>query len=186
MSEAPKILVAGVGNIFFGDDAFGVEVAQRMLQRKSLDGATVIDFGIRGLDLTYALLDGCDAAIIVDAAPRGQVPGTVFVIEPDMSGDAPSTDDPPEMNLMIETHGMDPAKVLRLVSAMGGRCRQVLVVGCEPTPLENEDEMQMGLSPPVAAAVDRVIEVVESLISHIRHETCTLSSSQQGDVPCPP
>src|SRR2546428_8240900 len=79
----PRLLVAGVGNIFLGDDAFGVEVAQRLLRRPQPEGVRVVDFGIRGLDLTYALLDGCDVAVLIDAVPRGQPPGTLYVIEPD-------------------------------------------------------------------------------------------------------
>ena len=80
-----SILVACVGNIFNGDDAFGVEVARRLSQATLPDGARVIDFGIRGIDLTYALMDGYDAVILVDAAQRGEAPGVVSVVEPDPS-----------------------------------------------------------------------------------------------------
>src|SRR4051812_4881918 len=100
---ARRVLIAGVGNIFLGDDAFGVEVAQRLLRRPAREGVKVIDFGIRGLDLTYALLDGWDAVIIVDAASRGQPPGTLFVIEPDPDSAAGA----PGAGL-ADTHGLDP------------------------------------------------------------------------------
>lgn len=160
----PRILIAGIGNIFLGDDAFGVEVAARLAQRSLPEGVRVIDFGIRGLDLTYALLDGCDVAILVDAAPRGSPPGTLYVIQPEPLVDG----EPTPGELMIQTHGMDPARVLRLVAAMGGRLHNLLVVACEPTPLDSEDDMQMGLSPPVQAAVDEAIPLIEKLITDIR------------------
>lgn len=79
------ILVAGVGNIFNGDDAFGVEVVRRLAQRKLPDGVRAIDFGIRGIDLTYALLDGYGALVLVDTAQRGELPGTISIVEPDLA-----------------------------------------------------------------------------------------------------
>src|ERR1700734_1751902 len=96
----PRILIAGIGNIFLGDDAFGSEVARRLAARPMPDGVKVVDFGIRGFDLTYALLDGSDATILVDATPRGGPPGTLYVIEPD-PGEAR---EPEEADLLIQTH----------------------------------------------------------------------------------
>jgi hydrogenase maturation protease len=154
----PRILVAGVGNVFLGDDAFGIEVAQRLARRPLPDGVRVVDFGIRGLDLAYALLDGYEAAILVDAVPRGGRPGTLYVLEP-----APSEDVAPA----VEGHNLDPAAVLRLAAAMGGRVGRLLVLGCEPTPLDAADEMRMGLSEPVQAAVDEAIPLVESLVGQL-------------------
>src|SRR5580658_7980152 len=110
----PPILIAGVGNIFLGDDAFGVEVVRRLAQRELPPEVRVVDFGIRGLDLTYALLDGYETVILVDATPRGGPPGTLYVLEPTQEGFS-ETDTP-----LIQTHGMDPVKVLRLVAALGG------------------------------------------------------------------
>src|SRR3954453_4709901 len=123
----PRVLIAGVGNIFLGDDAFGVEVAPRLARGALPDGVQVVDFGIRGLDLAYALLDGYEAVILVDAAPRGGLPGTLYVIEPDCEPQAET----PGAGLM-EAHGMDPVKVLRLVDSMGGKVDRLVVVGCEP------------------------------------------------------
>jgi hydrogenase maturation protease len=80
-----KILVAGVGNIFLGDDGFGVEVALSLSKRQLPESVTVKDFGIRGFDLAYALLDPWDAVIIVDALPRGEAAGTLYVVEPDLA-----------------------------------------------------------------------------------------------------
>lgn len=155
-----SILVACVGNIFNGDDAFGVEVARRLSQAKLPDGARVIDFGIRGIDLTYALMDGYDAVILVDAAQRGQAPGVVSVVEPDLNeaGDSTTPED-----LALSPHELDPTKVLRLASALGGSCRRVLLVACEPLTLGGEEGV-MGLSEPVTAAVAVAVETVEELI----------------------
>jgi hydrogenase maturation protease len=159
------ILVAGIGNIFNGDDAFGVEVAQRLMRRALPDGVKVVDFGIRGIDLTYALLDSYDAAILIDAAALGEAPGTVSVIEPDPNAsDASSPED-----LALSAHDLDPAKVLRLVAALGGTCERVLLVACEPLTLGGEDGV-MGLSAPVAGAIEAAVETVETLIGELMSE----------------
>jgi len=158
--STPRILVAGVGNIFLGDDAFGVEVVRRLAQRPLPASVRVVDFGIRGLDLAYALLDGYDGVVLVDAAPRGGPPGALYVIEPDAAA--------AEAGAAVEPHGMDPVKVLRLAAAMGGRVGRLLVVGCEPAaPAETVEEMQAGLSGPVAAAVDEAVRLVESLVAQL-------------------
>ncbi len=101
------ILIAGIGNIFKGDDAFGVEVVARLARRRLPDGVKVVDFGIRGIDLTYALLDGYGAAVLIDTMRHGEMPGTVSVIEPE-----PASDDDPA-DLTLSPHDLDPAKVLR-------------------------------------------------------------------------
>jgi hydrogenase maturation protease len=153
-----SVLVAGIGNIFLGDDAFGVEVAQRLARGCLPDGVRVVDFGIRGFDLAHALLEEPDASVVlVDATPRGGEPGTLYVIEPSLEDAAAAS---------IETHAMDPIKVLRLARSLGARPRRVLVVGCEPTPLDEDalDAGVMGLSQPVAAAIDPAVQLVESLI----------------------
>ena len=158
-----RILVAGIGNIFMGDDAFGVEVAQRLAKRSLPDGVRVVDFGIRGIDLTYALLEGYDAVILIDTAQLGAPPGTVRIVVPELQLHEPL---PPE-GLLIEPHDLDPAKVLRLAATLGNSCRRILLVACEPATLGNEDADAMGLSPAVAAAVDEAIAVVEKLIGEM-------------------
>jgi hydrogenase maturation protease len=155
-----QILVAGIGNIFMGDDAFGVEVAQRLAKRSHPDGVKVVDFGIRGIDLTYALLDGYDAVILIDTAQLGAPPGTVRIVVPEVDLREPLA---PE-GLLIEPHDLDLAKVLRLAAALGDSCRRILLVACEPATFGNEDADAMGLSPEVAAAVDQAIAVIEKLI----------------------
>src|SRR5271165_3610783 len=106
-----RILIGGIGNIFFGDDAFGVEVARRLSGRPLPEGVRVVDFGIRGLDLAYALLDPYDAVILVDAVPRGGQPGTLYVLEPELD----AVDAPPPM---VEPHALDPWKVLHLAQSL--------------------------------------------------------------------
>lgn len=158
----PHILVAGIGNIFLGDDGFGSEVARRLAGRRQPADVRVVDFGIRGFDLAYALLDGYETTIFLDATPRGGEPGTLYTIEPDLSGLAT----PDAQPAMVDAHGMDPMKVLAMVKAMGGEFKRILLVGCEPATLGPE-EGQMGLSQPVAAAVEAAVHLVESLVADI-------------------
>jgi hydrogenase maturation protease len=125
----------------------------------------VVDFGIRGFDLAYALMEEHNLAILVDALPRGGQPGTLYVIRPnpDALEDALET--------TLDTHGMDPAKALRLVRAMGGEPGKILVVGCEPAVVESREDGQMGLSGPVQAAVPEAVALIESLITKALSET---------------
>ena len=153
-----NVLVAGIGNIFLGDDAFGVEVVRRLATRDLPEGVQVADFGIRGFDLAHALMDAESTAVLVDATPRGGEPGTLYLIEASVEQGAPE----------IEPHGMDPASVLRLVHALGGRPPRVLVVGCEPAMVDLDDFGQMGLSPPVEAAVDEAVRMIESLVADLQ------------------
>ena len=157
-----RILIAGIGNIFLGDDAFGVEVARRLSGRALPQNVRVTDFGIRGYDLAYALLDGYDTTILIDACPRGQPAGTLYVIEPELS-DLGSSE---ERQSAVEAHGMNPLNVLRLASSMGGPLKRVLLVGCEPGTLGPE-EGQMGLSEPVEAVIDEAVKLVEALVTKI-------------------
>jgi hydrogenase maturation protease len=153
----PRILVAGVGNIFLGDDGFGVEVVRHLSCRREFPaGVNVVDFGIRGYDLAFALMDGYDHVILVDACPWGKTPGDVFVIEPDIEHESDSA--------TFDAHDMHPLHVLRLARAQGATLKNVLIVGCEPVTL-GPPEGQMGLSPDVEAAVVQAATVVELLIA---------------------
>ena len=158
----PRILIAGIGNIFLGDDGFGSEVARRLSARPLPAEVRVVDFGIRGFDLAYALLDGYEVTVFIDATPRGGEPGTIYTIEPDLS----ELQEADAQQMMVETHGMNPMKVLSMVKAMGGEFKRILLVGCEPRTLGPE-EGQMGLSETVEAAVDEAVRVVESLVTDI-------------------
>ena len=159
--DNPRILIAGIGNVFFGDDAFGVEVARGLAARKLPDDVRVTDFGIRGFDLAFALMAEPELTILVDAVPRGGDPGTLYTIEPDLSAlDAP---DPAEERL-ADPHGMNPMRVLRVVREMGGRLHRILLIGCEPSLPESGDDFYMGLSPCVRSAVDEAVKLIESLV----------------------
>ena len=119
--------MAGIGNVFLGDDGFGVALAERLARRTLPAGVDVVDFGIRGMDLAYALAD-YDVAVLLDATPRGEPPGTLYVIEPDLDG----------LPLDVDAHGMDPVKVLALAKTLGGPLPRTLVLGCEPAGGEEE------------------------------------------------
>jgi hydrogenase maturation protease len=159
----PRILIAGIGNIFLGDDAFGVEVVRRLAGREWPEGSKVrvTDFGIRGYDLAYALLDGYDVTLLVDACPRGAPPGTLYVIEPDLA-DLGSSE---EQQAAVEAHSMNPLNVLRLASSLGP-VKRVLLVGCEPQTLGPE-EGQMGLSPAIESALGEAVKMIEELVQKI-------------------
>ena len=166
-----RILIAGIGNIFLADDGFGVEVVKRLAGHELPEGVEVVDFGIRGLDLAYALQDDYETVVFVDASPRGEEPGTVYLIEPEIEAGG---------EVALDTHGMDPVKVLRLARAMGGEIPKTLVVGCEPQNILNGeayDDMLMGLSEPVEAAVEQAAKLVVSLVE----EMYRAESEQEAD-----
>lgn len=159
-----RVLVAGIGNIFLGDDGFGVAVAQRLAERRLPAGVDAVDFGIRGMDLAYAMQNDYEAVVLVDAAPRGSAPGTLHVIDARIDADGP---------MAMDTHGMDPVKVLALARALGRVPPRALVVGCEPSRVitaEQWDEMEMGLSPAVSDAVDAAVVLVEELLAELLAE----------------
>jgi len=160
--ETKKILIAGIGNIFLADDGFGVEVAARLAKQTFSPGVRVGDFGIRGFDLAYALMEGYETTILVDAFPGEGQPGALFVVEPDLQ-DLDSAETQPGF---IEPHAMNPINVLRMAKNMGGELKRVLLVGCVPATLGPE-EGAMGLSEPVAAAVDEAVKLIDSLVTRI-------------------
>jgi hydrogenase maturation protease len=149
-----RVLVAGIGNIFLGDDGFGSALARRV----RYDGVDVADFGIRGMDLAYALAD-YDVAVFLDATPRGGAPGTLYLIEPDLA------ELPPD----VDAHAMDPVKVLALAKTLGGELPRTLVLGCEPAAAEEFTD----LSAPVRAALDEAERMLVSLLDELttREET---------------
>jgi hydrogenase maturation protease len=151
-----SILVACIGNIFQGDDAFGCEVANVLARKINSPDVRVVDYGIRGLDLTYALLNPHDLVILVDAVSRGGEPGTLYTIEPDLKAIENGAD-------CLDGHSMNPMAVLRAAKAMGARLERVLLVGCEPGDLGGE-QGRMGLTPVVSAVIEHAAQMVESLI----------------------
>ena len=152
-----RTLVAGVGNIFFGDDGFGVEVARRLAECDLPDEVTVADYGISGMHLAYDLSNGYDRAILIDATPRGGTPGTVYVLEPDHPAEADSAGFD---GALFDAHGMQPDVVLGMLGMLGENAARMLIVGCEPA----DAGPGIGLSAPVAAAVDDAVLKVLELI----------------------
>jgi hydrogenase maturation protease len=146
-----RTLVAGVGNVFLGDDAFGCAVAGLLAARPHPPGVQVADFGIRGIHLVYELLNGCDLFVLIDAAPRGYEPGTVTVLEVDPA-DAPAA---------MDAHSLTPDAIFSMLTAMGGRPGRSLVVACEPADVS----AGMGLSGPVQAALPHAVRAVEEILA---------------------
>jgi hydrogenase maturation protease len=166
------LLIAGIGNIFFGDDAFGSEVARRMMMSAWPKGVRVEDFGIRSYDLAYALMEGGDA-ILVDVVSRGEPPGTLYLIELDLN----NLDD--MRSTIPDAHSMTPVSVLEMVKNMGGSTGRLYLLGCEPSTLES-DEGDMGLSESVEEAVPRAIERLESLIADFLYDRIPLCPGLAG------
>ena len=156
----PEVLIACVGNIFLGDDAFGVEVAQRLRSVSLPEGASVVDFGIRSYDLAYALMKPWELVVLVDAISRGGEPGTIYVIEPDLTAVEQDSND-----TGFDAHTMNPASVLQMVKALGGKCSRMLVVGCEPSTVEPRSDGQFELSEPVRAGVEEAVRTVLELVA---------------------
>jgi len=152
-----RMLIAGIGNIFHGDDAFGVEVVWRLKQRTWFDDVDVIDFGIRAYDLAYALIEDYKMIVMIDAVPMHKAPGTVCLIEPDLN----------QLEALgcyaLDPHLMNPVSVLRLAQSLGGISARLFLIGCEPSVLRSDDG-ELGLSKPVQAAVPRAITLAQSLM----------------------
>jgi hydrogenase maturation protease len=158
-----RTLVAGIGNIFLSDDGFGVEVATRLATQPLPPGVRVADFGIRGVHLAYELLDGYDCLVLVDALAMGETPGTVAVIQPETDG-CPGGDDTAPV---VDAHSMDPRVVLATLARLGGRVERVYIVGCQPANLQEG----IGLSPPVAAAIDGAVALCRQLLTEMLQPT---------------
>jgi hydrogenase maturation protease len=173
-----RILVAGIGNGFLGDDGFGVELARLLLDRPLPDGVEVKDFGIRGVDLAFALAD-YDVVVLLDAVSRGVAPGTLAVIDPDArshGGSPPAATWPALAPLAQEgvpdAHGMDPVKVLAFARELGRVPERIVLVGCEPATrmTGEEDELVGELSGPVRAALGPAVELVEQLLHDLTEQ----------------
>ncbi len=171
-----SVLVACVGNIFKGDDGFGVEVAAHLAQRDVPDDVRVVDFGIRSVHLVYELLNGYDVLVLVDTVSQQEgPPGSLYVIAPDLQAVAPQ--DTPDV--MLDAHDLSPGGVMSLVPTLGGHVDRILVVGVQPLTLEDG----IGLSDPVSAAVgpaaDLVVRTVERELSRLRQSVDTLTTTRE-------
>jgi hydrogenase maturation protease len=164
-----RTLIAGLGNIFHGDDGVGVAVAAVLTQRQLPDGATARDFGIRGVHLAYELLDGYDLVVIIDAVQRGAAPGTVHVIEHVVGT-------PIEGDVLMDAHDMAPDEVLALVPKLGGTLDRVVIVGCEIETLDPG----MGLSPAVQGCVDEAADTVLDIVENAHGQYVRSSVFEPG------
>jgi hydrogenase maturation protease len=173
-----RILVACMGNIFLGDDGFGCEVARALAGRTLPTEVKVVDYGIRGFDLAFALLEPYEAVILVDAVSRGCPPGTVSILEPAGGGDSLPT------QAMIEPHSMDPVRLLALARSLGEIEAEIFIVGCEPLDFGGELEGRMGLSEPAIAAVPEAVRAVRELAAGLlrRKQAASLPSAQPMEV----
>jgi hydrogenase maturation protease len=166
-----RILVACVGNIFLGDDGFGVEIAKRLAGRRYSDGVEVVDFGIRGVDLAYTLLEGYDTVVLVDAVARGGAAGTLYLIEPEALDDREW--DPEATNVALNAHSLDPLRSLRFARALGASPRRLFLLGCEPEEVVAQSQagvdldVRVGLSAPVDAALDEAIAMLDALLERL-------------------
>ena len=163
MSKPSKILVAGIGNIFLGDDAFGSEVTRRLIKETLPEEVRVTDFGIRSYDLAYAMMEEYDVTIFVDITSQSQSPGTLYLIEPDLN----QLDQLDEK--MADAHSMNPVRVLQMLRTFGRSPKKLYLVGCEPAILEVEDG-EIGLSESVEGAVPQAIELIKSLVDDLLNE----------------
>jgi hydrogenase maturation protease len=155
-----RVLVAGLGNIFLGDDGFGVEVAQRLSVCDLPDGVVVQDVGIRGIHLAYELLDDYELVVLVDAVSRGEAPGTLYVIRHRENQNAPEVATQP----MLDAHDLNPDQVLATVEMLGGTLCRTIVVGCEP----ELTAAGMGLSAPVRRSVERAVQIVLDIVESVQ------------------
>ncbi len=168
------ILIAGIGNIFLGDDGWGVEVVRRLASRPLPKGVRVADFGIRGVHLAFELLEHPDdTTILVDITPRGGEPGTVYLIEPDLEALANAAN---PADAAADAHGMTPDAVFALLRSLGGTPGKVWIVGCEPFSTEEE----MGLSPAVEPAVDEAVTLLLELVEREGRQTREITGNPAG------
>jgi hydrogenase maturation protease len=156
-----RILIACIGNIFLGDDGFGVEVARHLSARHYPEGVHIVDFGIRGMDLAYALLEHYDTLVLVDTVSRGGLPGTIYLLEINLATDSSEQ----ASQIMPDAHSMDPVKVFTFAKMLGAQPVRTLLVGCEPVPPEEESDCREGLSKPVQAAIHEAVKIIDSLVT---------------------
>jgi hydrogenase maturation protease len=154
-----RFLVAGIGNIFFGDDAFGCEVAAELLKRSWPTDVNIVDFGIRAYDLAYSIMDGYDATVLIDAVPRGEKPGTVYLLELDPDKVETCGDE------IADAHALTPVRVLQLVRTLGSRAKNLYLVGCEPARLDGQGVI--GLSDEVRDAVPVAVKMIEKILADL-------------------
>ncbi len=163
-----RILVAGIGNIFLGDDGFGSVVVRHVPVQRDDSDVRVVDYGIRGMHLAYDLLDGWDALVLVDAIPSRGNPGALHVFEADH--------ETPSATAALDAHSMDPAAVFASLNALGGEPPYTIVVGCEAGSVTEG----IGLTDAVANAVPRAIHTVDEVVAGLRARSPAASAERRG------
>jgi len=182
MTGPGRMLIAGVGNIFLGDDGFGPEVAKRLAAAGLPGWVRVADYGISGMHLAYDIADGYQTAILIDAAPRGGEPGTVTVLDvtAEHRRDLAAADGPLGASRLFDAHGMQPDVVLGVLEMLGaGGETRILVVGCEPASID----YRMELSEPVARAVDEAVRVVQNLVTEAGRGRQEATAPENPQIP---
>jgi hydrogenase maturation protease len=169
---AARILVAGIGNIFLGDDGFGSEVVRHAAIPPGDPSVRVIDYGIRGMHLAYDLLEEWDTLVLVDAVPSRGSPGTLHIFQADHESFSAPTN--------LDAHSMDPAAVFASLRALGGSPPYTVVVGCEAGNVEEG----IGLTELVAKAVPRAVSAVEDIVAALQTPACSSSLSASLQEEC--
>ena len=151
-STHPRVIVAGLGNIFLGDDAFGVEVTRTLMNRPIPDDVHVLDIGLRSLYLGYELAEtGCDTVVLVDCVQRGGAPGTLYVLEPEQLDDG--------TNVALEPHAVRPDNVSVVARSLGARAARILIVGCEPAHFDPAAPLSAAVAAAIGPAAQLVCEL---------------------------
>jgi len=181
-----KMLVAGVGNIFFSDDAFGCEVVRRLAKEDLPEGVVVADFGIKGVHLAYELLEGYDTVIVVDAAPCGGRPGDLYLIEPKLEeiAESPLVQAASEgESALIDAHGLEPDAIFGMLKALGGNVGRALVVGCEPENIEEGLGLSATVESAVEPAVARLVDIIHQVHNRQEMELSMLAAKVPIEAP---
>ena len=173
-----SVLIAGIGNIFQGDDSFGVAVVHKLAALGLCEGVRLMDIGIRSIDLGFALLDEYDLTVLIDATARGGAPGTLYTIEI-TADDIPDASDEASM---VNSHALNPVRVLALAKSMGARFKKVILVGCEPLVLDHDESGHIGLSEVVEAAVDPAVEAIRRLVEEFTGSKAATNNLQEEEV----
>lgn len=163
MSGPVEALVVGVGNVLHGDDGFGIALAHRLQAREQLPASCkVIETGIGGMSLIQEVMAGCQRLLILDAYRKGEAPGTLYLLEPQLP-DLASLDPHARRAYFADTHYATPARALSLLQHLQRLPETVHVLGCEPHEL---DDLHWGLSPAVHSALERAELMVCNWLAH--------------------
>jgi hydrogenase maturation protease len=145
-------LVLGIGNLLMTDDSVGVRLVQQLAADYRFPaGVTVLDGGTLGLDL-LPHLEGVERLLVIDAVETGGAPGTLVRL----SGE----EIPLALATKVSPHQMGLKDLLTVADLQGHVPAEMVLWGVQPASIE----MEMTLSPPVAAALAELqAQVLEEL-----------------------